>query len=72
LDRILLNELSENRKFLENCHCLIIDEVHERTINTDILLGLIKKISSENPSLKIIITSATLDENLFKRYFKNN
>ncbi len=41
LDRILLNELSENINYLNNCYCLIIDEVHERTINTDILLGLI-------------------------------
>jgi len=39
----------------------MIDDIHERTLNTDILLGLLKKIRRKNPSLKLIISSATID-----------
>jgi ATP-dependent RNA helicase DHX37/DHR1 len=40
LDRILLNEMSED-KTLKNYKAIIIDEAHERNINSDILIGLI-------------------------------
>ena len=38
----------------------MIDDIHERTINSDILLGLLKKIRKKRQDLKIIISSATL------------
>lgn len=40
---------------------IMIDEAHERTANTDILLGLLRKIVSIRNDLVIIVSSATLD-----------
>lgn len=60
-DGILLKELSSDF-LLSDYSVIIIDEAHERGINTDILLGLISrviKIRKENP-LKLIIMSATI------------
>lgn len=51
---------------------VIIDEVHERTVSTDILCALVKKICHENRNdLKVIITSATLDTEKFSTYFND-
>ena len=47
----------------------IIDEVHERSIEVDIILG-ISKYKSQKGS-KIIIMSATLEINTFLKYFKS-
>jgi HrpA-like RNA helicase len=59
-----LNELNEDRA-LSKYFCVIIDEAHERNLNTDILLGLIFEACKINPNLRIVVTSATLDEELF-------
>lgn len=48
---------------------VIVDEVHERTINIDLLLGLIKDAISLRSDLKIIIMSATLSTKKFLEYF---
>ena len=40
---------------------LILDEAHERTLHTDIVIGLLKKIQKKRDDLKIIVASATLD-----------
>ena len=39
---------------------IMVDDVHERTVNTDLLLALIKKIRRKRPELKLIISSATV------------
>lgn len=39
---------------------IMIDDVHERTVNTDLLLALIKKIKRKRHDVKIIISSATI------------
>ena len=44
---------------------IIIDEAHERTLHTDILLCLVKDLSRARDDLKIIISSATLDAKKF-------
>ncbi|EKE38477.1 hypothetical protein ENUP19_0311G0017 [Entamoeba nuttalli] len=54
---------------LEGISHLFIDEVHERDINTDFLLLLIKKLITRNKTIKIIIMSATLAVELFEQYF---
>lgn len=68
IDRIFLDELLVDRA-LSKYSCVIIDEAHERNINTDILLSLIKETAARNPNIRFIVTSATLNEELFVNYF---
>ncbi|XP_060560623.1 uncharacterized protein LOC132720487 [Ruditapes philippinarum] len=67
-DNVLLNECLQDR-ILSKYSCIIIDEAHERSIHTDLLLGMLKESISERPDLKVIITSATIDPFIFKDFF---
>lgn len=51
---------------------IMVDEVHERSIYTDLLLGVLKKIRRKRPSLRLIISSATLDATAFLDYFNDS
>jgi ATP-dependent RNA helicase DDX35 len=44
---------------------IIVDDCHERSLNTDLVLGLLKKIRRKRPDLKIVISSATMNVHLF-------
>lgn len=48
---------------------IIIDEAHERTLQTDILLGILKQLLKKRLELKVIIMSATLQSELFNSFF---
>ncbi|KXN72234.1 P-loop containing nucleoside triphosphate hydrolase protein [Conidiobolus coronatus NRRL 28638] len=54
---------------LSNYSVLILDEAHERTINTDVIFGLLKKAMTVREDLKLVVTSATLDAEKFSNYF---
>lgn len=47
----------------------MVDEAHERSVSTDVLLGLLKKIRKRRPELRIIISSATLQAEEFLKFF---
>lgn len=59
-DGVLLASLSRDR-CLDSYDTLIVDEVHERTVNIDLLLGYLKTILPRRPDLRILLASATAD-----------
>ncbi|CAH2058027.1 unnamed protein product, partial [Iphiclides podalirius] len=65
---VLLRRLQLNPG-LEGCSHVFIDEAHERDVNTDVTLLLLKRALEINPTLKVIIMSATLDTEVFTKYF---
>ncbi|MFD3460643.1 ATP-dependent RNA helicase HrpA [Nocardia fluminea] len=67
-DGILLAEIQRDR-MLRRYDTIIIDEAHERSLNIDFLLGYLKQLLPQRPDLKVIITSATIDPELFARHF---
>lgn len=67
-DGMLLAEIKKD-PFLEQYQCIIVDEVHERSLNIDFLLAYLKRLIRKRKDLKIILTSATVDLQKFSKHF---
>ncbi|MEA2380099.1 MAG: ATP-dependent helicase HrpA, partial [Solirubrobacteraceae bacterium] len=67
-DGLLLAEIKRD-PLLRRYDTIIVDEAHERSLNIDFLLGVIKRILPRRPDLKLIITSATIDPQRFAAHF---
>ena len=67
--RRLASEGECNMFSSETVSYLLIDEVHERSCETDFLLTFVKRVLPKRPGLKVILMSATMDSSCFLRYF---
>ena len=59
-DGMLINEMMSD-PLLSDYAVIMIDDIHERTLASDMAMGLLKKIRKKRKDLKIIISSATLE-----------
>ena len=69
-DGMLLAETQQDPELYEY-DTLIIDEAHERSLNIDFLLGILKTLLVARPDLRLIITSATMETEKFSLAFDN-
>lgn len=69
-DGILLMELKAD-PLLKNYSVILVDEAHERSLNIDFILGLLKSVMHERPDFKVIISSATINTKIFSEFFDN-
>ncbi|MGD2186585.1 MAG: ATP-dependent RNA helicase HrpA [Desulfobacterales bacterium] len=67
-DGILLAETQSDR-YLSTYDTIIVDEAHERSLNIDFILGILKTLLCRREDLKLIITSATIDTEKFSKAF---
>ncbi|KFD60739.1 hypothetical protein M514_10096 [Trichuris suis] len=70
-DGILVREIMRN-PLLTEYSVIMVDEAHERNVNTDILLGLLRKVLAKRTELRLLVSSATLDAVEFRRFFNFN
>ena len=67
-DGILLQEMKLD-PMLSRYSVIMVDEAHERSLNIDFVLGLLKRVLKQRPELKVIISSATMNAEAFSSYF---
>ncbi|XP_043566662.1 probable ATP-dependent RNA helicase DHX35 [Chiloscyllium plagiosum] len=70
-DGMLVREMMAD-PLLKKYSVLLLDEAHERTLYTDIAIGLLRKIQKKRGDLRLIVSSATLDAEKFRNFFNMN
>lgn len=69
-DGILLQEMKLD-PYMHKYSVVMVDEAHERSLNIDFVLGLLKRILKERSDFKVIISSATINAESFSAYFNH-
>ncbi|KAJ1351621.1 Pfam:DUF1605 [Parelaphostrongylus tenuis] len=65
---LLLRQM-EKDSLLQQYNVIILDEIHERHLNSDLLLGLLRDLIGKRDDLKLILMSATINLELYREYF---
>ncbi|OHD19469.1 MAG: DEAD/DEAH box helicase [Spirochaetes bacterium GWD1_61_31] len=69
-DGILLQEMKLD-PLLSRYSVIMVDEAHERSLNIDFILGLLKRVLEARPEFKVIVSSATINADIFRAYFSD-
>lgn len=67
-DGILLQEMKLD-PWLSGYSVMMVDEAHERSLNIDFVLGLLKRVLAARPEFKVVVSSATMNAEAFSAYF---
>nr|CAN71460.1 hypothetical protein VITISV_033508 [Vitis vinifera] len=67
-DGVLMRETLKDSE-LDKYRVVVMDEAHERSLNTDVLFGILKKVVAQRRDFKLIVTSATLNAQKFSNFF---
>lgn len=67
---LLLKQIQHD-SMLSQYHVVIVDEVHERHLHCDFLLGVLHSLLQRRPDLRLVLMSATINIKLFSSYFNN-
>ncbi|KAG7810598.1 hypothetical protein KL921_003093 [Ogataea angusta] len=67
----IVSNKDANSTLFENLGYIFVDEVHERSVDGDFLLIILKKILKMYPKLKVVLMSATIDISVFDKYFES-
>jgi HrpA-like RNA helicase len=67
-DGILLQEMKLD-PYMSKYDVIMVDEAHERSLNIDFILGILKKVLESRSDFKVIVSSATINAEVFSEYF---